>query len=86
MNTNQLYLKPDEGKFLGMAVVDLLDELERITQNQEIPWNPESRKIFKEMLEAGKALKVKLAKLGFDMRPLLDREPGEENDYLTKES
>lgn len=38
------------------------------------------------MLTAGNSLKVKMKNLGFDMRPLPDLKPGEENDYFTKES
>jgi hypothetical protein len=84
--TNQLYLKPDEGKFLGMAVASTLELVEEHSKNPAIPWTPESRKDLKDMLESGRRLKAKLEKLGFDVRPLPDLEPGEENDYLTKES
>ena len=38
------------------------------------------------MKQAGLALKTKMQKLGFDMRDLPSVEPGEEKDYLTKES
>lgn len=86
LESKQLFLKPEEQKFIGMSVVSVLDQLESTARNQRIPWNPESRKTIKDMIDAGKGLKIKLAKLGFDMRPLPDLEPGEENDYLTKES
>lgn len=81
-----LYLKPEEHKFIAMSVVSTLQNLKETSQNQNIPWNPESRKDLKEMLAAGNSLKIKMEKLGFDMRPLPDLFPGEENDYLTKES
>lgn len=80
----QLYLKPEEQKFIAMAVVSQLEQLTKTLNNQNIPWTPESRKTLKEMIEAGEKLKTKLAKLGFDMRPLPDLEDGEELDYITK--
>lgn len=84
--TNQLFLKPDEGKFLSMAVVAMIEDLTETSQNQKLNWNPESRKDFKDMLSAGNTLRIKLAKLGFDMRELPPYIDGEETDYLTKES
>lgn len=84
--TNQLFLKPDEGKFLSMAVVGMIEDLRQSLQNQSVPWNPESRKDMKDMLAAGESLRIKLKKLGFDMRDLPPYIDGEEKDYLTKES
>lgn len=86
MNTNQLYLQPDEGKFLGMSVVTMLEHIKTSLNNQNIPWTPESRATLKDMIQAGEKLKLKLGKLGFDLRPLPDLEDGEELDYVTKES
>jgi len=86
MNANHLYLKPDEGMFLGMSVVSTLEHLTESLKNERIPWTPESRATMKEMISSGEMLKVKLQKLGFDLRPLPDLEDGEENDYITKPS
>lgn len=82
----QLYLKPDEQKFVSMAVMSLIEQLVETTQNQRINWNPETRKDFKDMLSTGKQLKIKLEKLGFDMRELPPFIDGDETDYLTKQS
>lgn len=79
-------MKPDEAKFIGMAVVSMLEQLKDTSQNQLINWNPESRKDIKDMLNVGSTLKIKMERLGFDMRPLPSLADGEENDYLTKES
>lgn len=84
--TNQLFLKPEEGKFLGMAVVNTIETLRETSQNQQLNWNPETRKDFKNMLAAGESLRIKLRKLGFDMRDLPPYLEGDENDFLTKES
>jgi len=86
LEAKNVFLKPNEGKFLSMAVVAKIEELEDTSKNQSINWNPETRKLLKEMLEAGKAVRIKLAKLGFnvsDLPPFID---GDENDFLTKES
>jgi len=81
-----LYLKLEEAKFLSLAVVTLITEIEAGSKNATINWNPESRKRFKEMLAAGAGLRIKLRNLGFDMDDLPDVKDGEESDYLTKES
>lgn len=73
-------------KFLGMAVVDVVDNINAQLRDPRINWTPESRKTLKEMLEAGVKLKTKLEKLGFDMRPLPPFEEGDQDEFLTKES
>lgn len=82
----QLYLKPEEAKFLGMAVVAMVEHLQNSATDETIPWNPASRKTIVDMLTAGKALKIKLDGMGFDMRPLPDLVDEEMKDYFTKES
>lgn len=84
--TGQLFLKPDEGKFLSMGVVRMLEDLQITSKNQKINWTPDTRKQIKEMLDAGNSLKAKLLKLGFDMRDLPPYLEGDENEFLTKQS
>ena len=86
MEPKNVYLKPNEGKFLSMAVVSLIETLEATSKNQLINWTPETRKDIKDMLEAGKTLRIKLRNLGFDMRELPPYCTGDENEFLTKES
>lgn len=83
---NQLFLKPDEGKFLSMSVVAMIEKLRDTSQNQTINWNPETRKDLKDMLQAGESIRIKLKKLGFDMRDLPPYIDGDENEFLTKQS
>lgn len=85
-DNKQLYLKPDEAKFLSMAVVSRIEELHNTSQNQIINWNPEARKLLKEMIEAGKSLKIKMEKIGIDMRPLPPFEEGNQDEFITKQS
>ncbi len=85
-DNKQLFLKPEEAKFLSMAVVAKIEELHISSQNQLINWNPEARKMLKEMIEAGKTLKIKMEKIGIDMRPLPPFEDGDQDEFITKQS
>ncbi|HUS02937.1 MAG TPA: hypothetical protein VMY77_14465 [Chitinophagaceae bacterium] len=83
---NQLFLKPDEGKFLSLCVVSMLEHIRGSLKDEKLNWTPASRKDMKDIIAAGDSLRIKLKKLGFDMRDLPGLEPGEEKDYFTKES
>lgn len=84
--TNSLFLKPEEGKFVALATIDLVERLTNISRNDKINWNPAARKQLKEMIEAGTKLKEKLKKLGFDMSELPPFMEGDQDEFLTKES
>ncbi|MBS1915680.1 MAG: hypothetical protein JST87_05345 [Bacteroidetes bacterium] len=86
MNTNTLFLKPDEGKFLALAVIDCLEMIRESSKNQTYNWTPETRKMQKEMISAGESLRIKLMKLGFDMRDLPPFIEGDQDEFLTKQS
>lgn len=82
----QLYLKPDEAKFISMAVISMIEQLQSTSKNERINWNPEARKNLKDMLSAGASLRIKLLKLGFDMSELPPYLDGDEDEFLTKQS
>ena len=86
MKGTNLFLNTEESKFLALSIIGTLDLLKTNQQNVKIPFNPQSRKDLKDMISAGTSLKIKMEKLGFDMSDLPDLYPGEENEYLTKES
>ena len=86
MDKQQLFLKPDEAKFLGMAVVAKIEELEESAKNPSFNWNPEARKYLREMIEAGKSLRIKMGKLGMPVEPLPPYLEGDEDEFLTKQS
>lgn len=46
--TNQLFIKPEEGKFLAMAVLYTIELLHSQSQNDKINWNPETRRDLKK--------------------------------------
>lgn len=82
----QLYLKPAEGKFLALATMALLTDMEEGNQHPQFNWTPEARRDFREIIEAGKSLRIKLAKLGFNMTNLPPFKEGDQDEFLTKES
>lgn len=86
MATNNLFLKPDEGKFLALAVIGTLDQLKESMKKPLMNWTPETRKQLKEMVDAGTSLSIKLQRLGFNMSDLPPFMDGDENEFLTKQS
>lgn len=86
MNTQNVFLKPNEGKVLALALLDFIDCTKTTSQNPNINWTPQSRKDIKDMLEAAESLRIKLRKLGFKMDDLEPYKPGDEIEFLTKES
>lgn len=85
LGTN-VYIRKDEGKFLAMAVLAMLEDLSDSSKDEKINWNPSARKTIKEMIAAGQSLKSKLQNLGIDMAPLPPYLDGDEKEFLTKES
>ena len=63
-----------------------IEQINDTAKNQLLNWNPETRKDLKDMIAAGNSLRIKLKKLGFDMRELPPYIDGEETDFLTKQS
>lgn len=70
---------------LGMAIANTIEYFEDMANNQKLNWTPEARQDIKEMLAAAFSLKAKMEKIGIDVS-LADIEPGDENEFLTKES
>lgn len=86
VKVESLYLKPDEAKFLSMAVIAMIEQLHDTAINPDINWNPETRRDLKGMIDAGNSLKIKMQKLGIDTRDLPPYLDGDENEFLTKQS
>lgn len=69
-----------------MAVLEMIETIKDTSTNVQHNWNPSARKDLQEMKQAGLAVKIKMQKLGFDMRDLPPYNEGDEKDYLTKQS
>jgi hypothetical protein len=86
MNTSNVFLKPNEGKVLALALLGFIDLIKETSTDPLINWTPEARKDHREILEAAESLRIKLRKLGFKMDDLEPYKPGDEIEFLTKES
>lgn len=83
---SNLYLKPEEAKFLSMAVVDCIETIQDTSSDQSLNWTPEARKDMKAMLTAGNSLREKLKKMGFDVRDLPPYLESDNDEFFTKQS
>lgn len=79
-------LSPKEVKTIQMALAMMIEDLEAGSKNVSIPWTPQSRKDFADMI-----LNAKLAKAKIDLT--VGREciiepyrEGDEKDFITKQS
>lgn len=79
----QVHFTTDELKAISLSIGHVLDMLK---ENDLQPWTPETRTYIKEIRIACNSVAFKLKKhAGIDCK-LPDLYPGEENEYLTKES
>lgn len=82
----QAQLTHDEAKIIVMALTNQIEELTKTSKNQAMPWTPESRAIFKEMLDAAHSARDKITSLtGLDST-LPDYEEGDDLKFLTRPS
>lgn len=83
----QVFIRNEEAKFVALAVTSLLGDLERAMTELEagkVTFTPEALKDLKEMVKAGRNVKEKLIKLGFNMKPFPDLKPGDEDEFIIK--
>jgi hypothetical protein len=86
LQNKSLFLTPNESYFLASAILSMLADLRESVSNQKVNWTPEARKYYKDMIQIGEKLSIKLKVIGMDMSKLPEYNPGDENDFLTKES
>ena len=79
-------MTPEETIFIGIAVLAILDDLRESDSNQYVNWTPEARKYHRDMMKVGGQIVLKLRAIGIDMSNLPDFKPGDESEFLTKES
>lgn len=84
MKVERIYFRPDEVRALAMGLGMIIDTFN--SQNPDTPWTPEARKYQKEIVGATKSAAEKLEKftgIKCDLPPYF---PGDETEFLTKES
>jgi len=86
MDNEKDKLTGPEVQVIQMALQQLIEDLEIVSKDVTVPLTPEARQSSKEMLEAAKSAKSKLAKhtnIDANMPPY---KPGDEDEFLTKQS
>lgn len=82
-----LFLKPDEARVIVLALESLLEQQHEVAQNPRLNWTPEARKTIREITEAADgALKILSKVFGIESTGLPPFNPGDENEFLTKQS
>jgi hypothetical protein len=82
-NTAHIYFNPDEAQVLAMGLASVIQDMNSHTDQ---PWTPEARKIRKDILSAAKSAAKKLEKFAGVKCNLPPYNPGDEQEFLTKES
>jgi hypothetical protein len=79
-------LTPNEVAITQMALSGLIEDLESVSTNPTYPFTPEARKDQKSMLDAARSAMKKLADTsGLEVK-LDPYVPGDEDEFLTKQS
>jgi len=86
MARKQLELTNHEIMFLSTSVISHLSDVKQYASDQRINWSPEARMYFREMIAAGTSLIKKFDEMGIDVSSMPDYQPGDLNEFLTKES
>jgi hypothetical protein len=81
-----IYFNHNEACVLSMALGALIEDLNAMAQNPAIPWTPEARKDQKDMAAAAKSAAAKLEKFAGITCNLPPYNPGDENEFFTKQS
>ncbi len=79
-------LTPKEVKVIHMALEVFIEDVTTSSKDPSLPFNPEARTMFKDMIETANAalIKIQLAS-GYAVR-LDPYNEGDEKEFLTKES
>lgn len=88
MNSEKIYFNPAEVRALALGLGRVIDDLNEMKKgnNANIPWTPEARKMQAEIVAASRSAAAKLERFTGIKCKLPDYKPGDENEFLTKES
>lgn len=79
-------LSPKEVKTIQMALAMMIEDLEAGSKNVSIPWTPQSRKDFADMILNSKSAKAKIDLAAGHECIIEPYQEGDETDFLTKKS
>lgn len=88
MKVERIYFSPNEAIAISMGLARVIEDLNEIKKgdNSNIPWTPEARKHQAEILNACQSAARKLEKFASIECKLPPYEPGDEDEFLTKQS
>lgn len=81
----QIYFNPKEVHILAMGLASVMETLNE-AKDPSIPWTPEARKDQADMASAAKSAASKLERFAGAKCSLPPYNPGDENEFLTKQS
>lgn len=79
-------LTPDEVAIIQLALQQLVEDNEAVSQNQNYPLTPEARMLMKDMLRVGKSALAKITLTSGHAVRMDAYNEGDETEFLTKES
>lgn len=87
MKMEKIYFNPDEVKAIALGLGRIIDDYKELDKTQPyIPWTPEARKMKVQILNASRTAAAKLEKFTGIKCDLPEYQPGDEDEFLTKES
>lgn len=88
MKVEKIYFSPNEAMAISMGLASIIEDINAIKkgENSNIPWTPEARKQQSEILSACQSAARKLEKFAGIECKLPPYEPGDKDEFLTKQS
>jgi hypothetical protein len=82
----QLYLNAQEAKAIQMGLGRIIEDLKTMSSALNMPWTPDARKTLKTILNAATSAGKKIQRITGIAANIPPYNPGDENEFLTKES
>lgn len=88
MNKQHIFFNPGEVTIIALGLGRIMEDLNAMKLPEWIntPWTPEARKQQKDMIAAAKSAAAKIEKFTGIKCHLPEYKPGDEDEFLTKES
>lgn len=87
-NKQQIYFNPKEVRIIALGIGRIIDDINEMKKGEyaHIPWTPDTRKDFSDMMANARSVAAKLEKFTGIKCELPEYNDGDENEFLTKES
>lgn len=83
-----VFLTPKEALAVQLALGSMMEDLNAMKSEKyiNVPWTPEARKDQRDIMASAKSAARKIEKITGVEASLPEYKPGDENEFLTKES